>query len=667
MSSDKFKIQGIYSCENRSANQYFISVHTGFFYGGIPDTLAANMALGGILLILAALVWSAKHLAFQKQFSLKPDFGLKELWMWTKGNESFFFWKYGNQNAQYLLFQRYIMLLLLSYCTLDIGILLPINIFAGKNSDPSHFEASIITNLNINSQFLWIHLIHGFFKLPIALGIMTFYCHKTLRSFEQPILLSQQTIVLQRVPEQDRTEAAISKILMEKCPSLNIENVCLTYNMKKILSLQKKIGFISEVCKSHNLSNITDKFLFTRRSPVSVKQLYRIKLEKLYQNLHEVHREVVKEPLDIVFVQLQSSEEVEKVMNSWNCLDRGIFLEKSPNQEDVEYTNMIDYRDRIWRCITNGVVLVIVMVFFTTPQTILAIFEDYSTPLSKEVSAWKTILETIIPSILRMSIEYMITNIIAWAVGRSGLWSKVTISKCIFKYTTLLLLLNLMILPMAGFKTVEEILLFFLRSSNHSGMTEGKYARFKCAFLPMGGASFIELIITDAVIGNVFELFRLADFGKLLWQLAIAKSAVEQRILEKLFRMEFSLAQSYSHEMFVLTVCVGMSSSTPLILPFGLMYFAIRHCILSYNFQRKDLKTTVVDLSFHKIAISYVVGSTIYLQLFFCTYILVGEYESGSNISTMGAVSTILPFISMLIWGMQCRNGWKFPLPVSSF
>lgn len=671
-------------CENKSSIQVLIAVHTGFFYGGIPDTLAANMILGLIILALAVIIWSAKHLAFQKTYLQRPYLDFEDVWNWAKGSKMFYLHTYGNQNTQYLLFQRYIIILLLCYCIMDLSTLLPINIFEGENNEPNNFEASIVSNLKISSPFLWIHLVYGWLKLPISVFFMAFYCRKTLKFFVQPMKHSEDTIVMERIPENKRTKAAILTEFKEKYPFAKVSNIYLTYPMKEFLKTQHKIEIIEEVHAQleSNIEPDVPRYRLPsnfnirsiKKNPAGTKQFYRNKLGKLYRELQKIHNEAMKEPLDIVFIHLESDEDLEEVMSSRVRFDDGILLRKSPPENDIEYKRMIDFRDRIWRKCTNAIILVIIMVFFTTPQTLIALFEDYSGPVSEEVAAWsdstKALVENIIPSFVRVAIEYMITNIIAWAVGRSGLWSKVESNKKIFQFTTLQLLLILMVLPIAGFKTVEEIVLFCLRSVNQTGRPRGEvghYNRFKCAFLPMGGASFMELIITDAIIGNMYELFRIADIARLLWKLTKAKSEIEQRIIEKRFKMEFSLAESYSHEMFALTVCVSMSSSTPLILPFGLLYFVIRHCVQSYNLRRKDLESTLVDLSFYKVAISYVIGSTVCLQLFSCIYILIMEYETSSKVTSLGIASICSTVLSILFWFVHSYNGWKFPIKMINF
>ena len=677
-------------CANTSSTPpYFGVLHTGYHYGGIPDTLMANLFIGSILLILASIVWTTKHLVFQPPPSLAPESRINKfkVWRWLQGDRTFFVRQYGVQNAQYLLLHRHIILLLLCCNVMDLGVLLPINILAGRNNDPSDYETSIISNVSIVSPWLWFHLIIGWLKFPIALLIMSAYSRNVLKPFPEPIRYTSRTVVIDHVPKKKRNRAAIEHMLTERYPYATIRHISLTYPMEEFISIEKKIDLLQHIHTSCR-DNGKDEYLFWNKiccgficdcssdnlNLRTAEEYYKQQLESVKTELTEKNKEVLRTtPLDIAFIRFTSSDDVDKIIVGGNRLDGNVRIRRAPRPEEIVWENMIDCRDKIWRRGTNLAVLAVLMVFFTTPQTLIATFEDYSGTVSQEVAAWseftKALIENILPSFLKMIIEHMITHLISWAVRRSGVWNMAKMNKNIFQFATLQLLMILMVLPVAGFKTVEEVISFlhswFSRGGRkRSAYEEEQHKRFKCAFLPRGGATFIDLIINDALLGNFYELLRVRDVLLLTWRLARAKSKTEMNVQASRFQMEFCPSESASHEMFILILSVGLSSSTPLILPFGLLYFLVRHCVLSYNLRRKDILTSAVDAKFHLVAISYVVGSAICLQMFTCLYFHIMSFETNSPETVWAIVSIVVAIFSIGLWSFQTCTGWTFPFKI---
>ena len=197
---------------------------------------------------------------------------------------------------------------------------------------------------------------------------------------------------------------------------------------------------------------------------------------------------------------------------------------------------------------------------------------------------------------------------------------------------------------------------------------------WECIFPTDSGAFFVNYVITSGLIGCGVELLRLPE---VLWYFIIrcrSKSKAELPFIQStLAKFEFQYGEHYARSIMLLCMIVTYSIACPLITPFGLLYFVVKHCVDRYNLVHA-YRPTKVSKNIHKTVINYFVLSTVMLQFFLTTLILIRTESFAQfklNLTSKSTVSLFLFFVSVNVysaslWAETCKklNPVEFVEPI---
>ena len=170
----------------------------------------------------------------------------------------------------------------------------------------------------------------------------------------------------------------------------------------------------------------------------------------------------------------------------------------------------------------------------------------------------------------------------------------------------------------------------------------------------------VNLVMASAFSFNLIEFLRLGDAVWTFVEILKSYSRPEARARIIVRKTVFWFGDAYSYELFIFVLCVSLGVSIPIILPFGLMFFLIKHCISSFNLRnKKDFRLTNVGLKFHMTAISYVTAAPVCLQFYTGFYLNIQ-----SSKMSMALTSGFVCILSSLLYMLQVSSRWKFPLKI---
>ncbi len=144
----------------------------------------------------------------------------------------------------------------------------------------------------------------------------------------------------------------------------------------------------------------------------------------------------------------------------------------------------------------------------------------------------------------------------------------------------------------------------------------------------------------------------------------VARAKCRQEAAARVYvrKTYFWFGDAYSFELFYFVITVSLSSSTPIILPFGLLFFIIRHCVATYNLgQSRDFTFTNIGTRFHLSAITYVVASTVILQFYNALFLNLRKNKDNTALSFCAAFVSLMSGVLVLI---QNSTKWKLPFQI---
>ena len=143
----------------------------------------------------------------------EPVFGRR----WMKGGEELLS-VYGKDGAEYLIFQRHLLLLLIAYGSLILCFVLPTNLAFGMLDNPTEFSSSTLANMEAGSPLLWIHVVVGVLFTPMAMMVMKRFAESTLDLGYHDDHSHGNSLLLEHLPRSKRNKRAIEEWMSDKYP-----------------------------------------------------------------------------------------------------------------------------------------------------------------------------------------------------------------------------------------------------------------------------------------------------------------------------------------------------------------------------------------------------------------------------------------------------------------
>jgi len=344
----------------------------------------------------------------------------------------------------------------------------------------------------------------------------------------------------------------------------------------------------------------------------------------------------------------------------------------APPPGDIIWENMSNKHWNLVKKILANIFIFFVAFFLSTPQFIVNQLEpilnalknltetdDFpddtnstSPPIIDHIRYLPVWLTDFLPTLMLWTFTALLPVVIAWADLLVGHWTRSGQNHAIMKKTFWYLLFMVIILPTFGFTSLQayaEFLLF-----------DGQF-NWDCIFLPDSGAFFVNYVITAALIGTGLELIRFPELFWYLIQICMSRSKADTPAIRKAIKYEFRFGEQYARMMLIFAMVVMFSMSCPLITPFGLLYFILKHLVDRHNLAYVYAWSRI-NKKVHATAINFVIMSVALLQFFMVIFSFIRSFDySLSSLDWRTKVSLILFIVtinicSAQIWSNTCRK-----------
>ena len=569
-------------------------------YNGIPQTLILNLISWTCLILLFTVLrrtaWNYGRMALVQRsrsrwtslfFRGGDNDSLVERRNSTDESlnidEGFFTWlpavfkltreqvlaKCGPDAVHYLSFQRHAITLMFIVALVSIGIILPINFSGTLQADSSTFSSTTLSNINGRSPWLWVHTILSILFLPMSVLIMR-RC-----TGRKPVPTSMTgTIMITNISKADRNEATVRAYFTHNFPHIQIADLRLAYNINKLNEVQEKKEMVTEALL------YTDTYFRKTGKRITVKpQLCGPEVDALeYYTNEEKHLKdeakrcraiVLNDPLGIAFLTLPSYQLAEHVINHFS-LHRGWVLQHATNPSDIIWENL-SVQPGVWylKAIFVNLFLFVVLFFLTTPAFIVNLF-NARVARPETMNKISSLIFEFLPTLLLWTMAAVMPAIVAFSDKFLSHWTKSQQNYSIMAKTVSFLLLMTLILPSLGLTSAEAFVAWTLHHENDT-------MRWDCVFLPDKGAFFVNYVITSGFIGTALELIRFPELFLYVWYLLQSKSKAEKSYVKKAILYEFPFGVHYAWSLAIFSITMVYSLACPLIAPFGLIYFVLKH------------------------------------------------------------------------------------------
>ncbi|CAG4953895.1 unnamed protein product [Colias eurytheme] len=569
-------------------------------YNGIPQTLILNVISWICLILLFTVLrrtaWNYGRMALVQRSknrwtSLFYRGGDDDALVDRRRNdeslsidEGFFTWlpavfrltreqvlaKCGPDAVHYLSFQRHSITLMFIVTLVSIGIILPVN-FQGTNLqvDASTFSRTTLSNLNGRSYWLWVHTLVSISFLPISVLIM----RRCTGRKPAPTCMTG-TIMITNISRADRNEATIRAYFSHNFPHIQIVDLRLAFNVNKLIDVQERKEMVTEaLLYTDTYFKKTGKRIMVRPKlfgpEVDALEFYTNEEKRLKDEAKRCRAIVLNDPLGIAFLTLPSYQLAEHVINHFS-LHRGWVLQHATNPSDIIWENL-SIQPGVWyvKAIIVNFCLFIVLFFLTTPAIIVNLVNNIIVK-PETVNRITSIMFDFLPTLLLWTMAAVMPAIVSFSDKFLSHWTKSQQNYSIMTKTATFLLLMTLILPSLGLASADAFVGWTLHHENDT-------MRWDCVFLPDKGAFFVNYVITSGFIGTSLELIRFPELFLYVWYLLQSKSKAEKSYVKKAILYEFPFGVHYAWSLAIFSITIVYSLACPLISPFGLIYFILKH------------------------------------------------------------------------------------------
>jgi len=595
----------------------------------------------------------------------------------------------GPDAVQYLRFQKYLIAFVLLTTILCICIILPFNFQGTLQGSTLDFGHTTLANLSAESNYLYVHIIMAFTLFPISIFIMRRFSIGL--DFRDASLEITRTIQIENIPHQLCSEKLIARHFREAYPSIQVKDVKIVFDVTKLTDLSNQLKDATDSRKYGEMYKVTHKkelemyphcaarccscFCVCLSSKVEVIEWYSSEEQRLTREVQRQRELSINSPLGMAFVTFTSLNDSKGVYDDhkraafWcstkppmSSLSSTLRPDKwrvqfAPPPRDIYWENLSDKRRwLVTRTIFSNICLFLVALFLTTPEFIVSqinplINSILQTEDAVKIPSWIT---DFIPTLLLWSFTALLPVLVAYSVRWLGFWYRSEENHSIMIKTFWYLWVMVLIFPTFGFTTGLALLENLLGpGANSTDPDPHGVIRWECIFLPDSGAFFVNYVITAAFIGSGLELIR---FPELFWyalQVCISRSEAESRAIQRAVTYEFRFGEQYARMLLLFAMVIMYSISCPLITPFGLMYFILKHFVDKHNLAFVYAPSKI-NKSVHRSAINFVIFCVTLLQVFMASFSFIRSINvSVGDLTTRTKLSLVLLFLSIMIFSAQ--------------
>ncbi|XP_019862108.1 PREDICTED: CSC1-like protein 2, partial [Amphimedon queenslandica] len=180
-----------------------------------------------------------------------------------------------------------------------------------------------------------------------------------------------------------------------------------------------------------------------------------------------------------------------------------------------------------------------------------------------------------------------------------------------------------------------------------------------CVFLPNNGAYFVAYIIIATFVWSPLELLRLRQLAIYIYRRIRAKTKLEKRQIIREY--DFKFGTKYASNLIIFTMTSALSLTTPLVVPFGALFFGIKYLIDKYNLLYGYKPVYVSGRQYlHKSAMKLVMVGVVFVQFVTLFYSVVRE----GSVSARSIVLLVLLIVTgLLLFGLLVLGWFSYLLP----
>ncbi|XP_041468382.1 calcium permeable stress-gated cation channel 1-like isoform X5 [Lytechinus variegatus] len=572
----------------------------------------------------------------------------------------------GTDAVQYLQFQRYLIILMIIITFLSLVVILPINFSGSQELGTNNFGRTTITNIPNKDSKLWAHTIFCMlYFLIVILFMRHFSMHLPYRSETDTV---SRTLLVSGIPLERTDPALIKQHFQEAYPDVVVTDVQFAYDIARLkrLDTQRRDAHLNRLHCERIYQRTTQRptlrpgtcgQLGCGGPKVDAIEYYGNEEEALTVTVAEEKRKALKSNLGMAFVSVHSETMATKIVTDYATLKTGPptvssvsrqlhstvwEVDFAPKPDDIIWENL-SISPYVWwlSVILINIALFVLLFFLTTPSVIMTTLDstNYKDALAEAKSPF---LSQFLPTLLLWTFAALLPLLVVYSSYYFEFhWTRTKLNHTIMRKTFIFLLLMILILPSLGLASAQALFEYSLKSVAEIKM------RWGCIFLPENGAFFVNFIITSAFIGTALELIRFPElfyYGiNMLW----TRSEAEKITKRSRVAYEFQYGVQYAWILTTFTVVLVYSITCPLIAPFGLVYFVLKHLVDRYNIYFAYIPSRIHQ-GIHQSAINFVViaGMLLQLSVLFFSVLRLGSVDPRSILLFVFLVQTIGLYIA---------------------
>ncbi|CAD7078005.1 unnamed protein product [Hermetia illucens] len=483
----------------------------------------------------------------------------------------------GPDAVHYLSFQQHLMLVMAIITLVSIVVILPINFQGTLSGDVNSFGHTTISNLEPQSPWLWVHVFVAIAYVPLVVLIMRRASGRN--AFKKAPC---RTIMVTHISSNDRNKSEIRNYIQQLFPDVNIEDIQLAFNIKK---LTKKYAEYERCVEARIYCDNNRDRRSIRVTPVwyscntvDAFEYYQKEERNLAGEVARLRASALNEPLGIAFITVSTVEEAQSVIQHFRPgTYRDWQLAFAPQPLDIFWENL-SVSTRRWyvKWIAVNLCLFIVLFFLTTPAYIVNLL-DFLSLSQDDQQKYKVspVVSEFLPTLMLWTLSALMPVIVAYSDKWLSHWTRSRQNYSVMTKTFGYLLFMILILPSLGLTSAQALLEWTVQGKDQY--------RWECIFLPDKGAFFVNYVITAAFIGTALELIRFPELIVYVWMLCTARSRAEIQYIRKSILIEFPFGIHYAWTVMVFTTSVVYSVACPLIMPFGMVYICFKYVVDRHN------------------------------------------------------------------------------------
>lgn len=280
----------------------------------------------------------------------------------------------GPDAVHYLSFQEHLIIVMGIITFISVVIILPINFHGKLNGDVNSFAHTTIANVDPNSWVMWIHTIFAILFVPLVVLVM-----RRSSGRNAVKVASTRTVMMKDVEKPDCNRTTIQNYLQQIFPDMEIRDVQIAYNIKKLTEVAKAYESVIEAriyCEQHR--GIKARPGCCTCETVDALEFYKNEERQLSGEVARLRSAALNDPVGVAFVTVSSTQVAKQMIahfqpssvKDWNLL-------YAPAPGDIFWENLSASSAR-WYVRWFGVntLLFLVLFFLTTPAYIVQVTKE---------------------------------------------------------------------------------------------------------------------------------------------------------------------------------------------------------------------------------------------------------------------------------------------------